>query len=421
MIVNLPYGADRVALDLRGLRVRALSPSAPSPPQGVAQVVAQALDRPLDGRPLGELAQGCRRVTLIVPDATRRANLPVVLPQVLERLARGGVNPSSITIVVACGTHPPGGREGLRELVGPLPEGIHILEHDSRDDSTLQTVGNLRPGMPLRLHREAVECDLLVTVGAVRHHYFAGFGGGPKMVFPGVGGHREIQSNHSLVLRRSSGEWERHPRCEPGVLDGNPVAEEIARAADMRPPDLALCMVENGAGIVVWAGSGPWRASFGAAVELVRNWFEVPHKGAFALMVACGGGAPSDHTLIQAHKGLDAACRFLAPGGEILYLASLEGGSGSQAMAEFLADPRPDAILRRLSGAWVQYGHTTLRLVEKTSAFRVRLHSRLDRAVAESLGFEPVADPAEVVEQWRQKFAGATVGVMAAGAVYPSS
>jgi nickel-dependent lactate racemase len=384
-------------------------------------MVATALDRPLDGQPLETLAQGRRRVTVIVPDATRRAGLPDVLPQVLQRLDRGGAGSSPMNVLVACGTHPPAGAEGLSRLVGPLPAGVRVLQHDSRDDDSLVAVGELRPGLPLRLHRTAVDCDLLVTVGTVRHHYFAGFGGGPKMVFPGVGGYQEIQANHSLVLRRTNGGWERHPKCEPGVLDGNPVAEEIACAVDLRPPELALCLVEDGAGGVAWAGSGTWRTAFAAAVDRVRGWFEIERAGAFELMVACGGGSPSDETLIQAHKGLDAACRFLKPGGEILYLASLEGGAGSSAMEEFLADPRPAVIQRKLGEGWVQYGHTTLRVVEKTSAYRVRLHTRLDRALAERLGFESVADPAAVVEAWREEFPGTTVGVMASGAVYPST
>jgi nickel-dependent lactate racemase len=384
-------------------------------------VVAGALDRPLDGQPLETLAQGRRQATVIVPDATRRAALPEVLPQVLRRLERGGVRTSSINILVACGTHPPADPESLRQLLGPLPPEVRVLQHDSRDEGALVAVGELRPGLPLRLHREVVNCDLLVTVGTVRHHYFAGFGGGPKMVFPGVGGHQEIQANHSLVLRRTNGEWERHPKCEPGVIDGNPVAEEIARAVDLRPPELALCLVEDGFGEVAWAESGTWRTAFTAAVDRVRGWYEIPRPSPFDLMVACGGGSPADQTLIQAHKGLDAACRFLAPGGKILYLASLEGGAGSEAMEEFLADPRPEVILRKLGESWVQYGHTTLRLVEKTSAYTVHLHAHLDHALAERLGFDCVADPAAVVGAWREEFPGATVGVMASGAVYPST
>jgi len=419
MIVKLPFGLDHLAVDLRGIRVRTLMPTAPPGVGDPGRLVGAALDAPLAGPPLADLARRHSSATVVVPDATRKACLPEILPVVIERLRRGGVNAESITILVANGTHPAVGNEEIAKLVGPVSVQVHTIEHDSRAAENLVTVGELRPGVPLKLNRDAVADGLLLTISAVRHHYFAGFGGGPKMVFPGVAGYEEIQSNHSLVLRAKDAGFERHPRCEPGVQSENPVAEEIMRAADLCQPDCSLCLVEGRQGDIAWAGSGPWRVAFDAAVEKVQMWFTAAPGPPFDLMVACGGGAPTDTTLIQGHKSLDAACRFLAPGGEILYVAALDGGLGSEDMAPFVDDPRPEAILDRLARSWVQYGHTTLRLVEKTSRHRVRLHSLLDPELARKLGFETVTDPEAVIKEWRADHPGATVGVMSGAAVYP--
>jgi nickel-dependent lactate racemase len=264
-----------------------------------------------------------------------------------------------------------------------------------------------------------MDCELLITIGGVRHHYFAGFGGGPKMVFPGVAGYSEIQANHSLVLHHRGGGLVRDRRCEPGRLNDNPVAEEIARAAELRPPDLAVCTVEGREGGVAWACAGPWQRAFGAAVDKAREWYECSPRGEFDLMVAGGGGRPTDSTLIQAHKGLDASCRFLADGGEVLFVAALSDGLGSPEMQPFVDDPRPESILASLGENWVQYGHTTLRIVEKTARVRVLLHSALDATLAGKLGFEPTRDPEAVLQRWRDERPGATIGVMAGAAVYP--
>jgi hypothetical protein len=59
--------------------------------------------------------------------------------------------------------------------------------------------------------------------------------------------------------------------------------------------------------------------------------------------------------------------------------------------------------------------------VEKTTRHRVRLFSHLDPSLAQRLGFEPVADPDEVVDGWRKEHPGARVGVMPGAAVYPAS
>lgn len=419
MIVKLPFGHESAPVDLRGLRVRALRPTAPAGTRSMAHLIGEAVDRPLVGASLIDLATGRDSVTIVVPDATRSIELAAVLPPVFERLERAGIDHGRTTVLVACGTHPRLSQAELEDLVGAVPAGVRIVQHDSHDDESLVRIGATLTGLPIRIHRLAAAADLLVTIGGVRHHYFAGFGGGPKMVFPGVAGYREIQANHARVMRRSDGRIEREPGCEPGVLDGNPVAEEIAAAADLRPPDCSLCLVAGSDGRAAFAAAGPWRHAFEVAVAKVRQWYEVAATERFPLAVASGGGRPSDATLIQAHKALDAACRFVEPGGELLYVAEMAGGSGSPDMEPFLDDPRPEVILERLGERWIQYGHTTLRIVEKTSRHKVHLVSRLDPATARRLGFHPVDDPAAIVEAWRRSHGGNEVAVLAGQPVYP--
>jgi len=422
MIVKLPRGRSHMPLDLRGLTVRHLKPLAPPGAGDAGALVAAALDAPLDGPPLEARCRGAGSATLVVPDATRDAALPEVLPVVLARLSAAGLDPRRITVLVACGTHPAVGESELVALLGPIPDGVSVRQHDARDGANLVTIGELEPGVPLRVDRSVVEAGAVVTVGTVRHHYFAGFGGGPKMVFPGTAGYAEIQRNHSRVMNRPAGGGppELDPRCAPGRLVGNPVSEEIARAADLAPPALALCMVSGADGRPAWAGAGSWRTAFEAAVERVRAWFEVdcgPHR----LVVASGGGSPSDDTLIQAHKGLDAGCRFAAPGAEVLYVAAMDRGLGSADMEPFVNDPRPDAILARLAERWVQYGHTTLRIVDKTHRFTVYLCSDLDAEIARRLGFRLDHDPSDVIESWRERFPGEAVAVLPGSPVFPRS
>ncbi len=221
MIVKLPYASEAVAVDLRGMRVRPLAPRAPSDRRDVREMVGNAIDQPVSGASLRDRAKGRTSATIIVPDTTRKLPLREILPVILQNLVGAGIRDSKITILIACGTHPGVGAGETRALIGELPAGISVVEHDSRSANELVTVGELRPGIPLRLNRAAIETDLLITVGAIRHHYFAGFGGGPKMVFPGVAGHDEIQANHSLVLATGDdGSRIRDPRCEPGILDG---------------------------------------------------------------------------------------------------------------------------------------------------------------------------------------------------------
>ncbi len=419
MIVKLAYGRETVAADLRGLRVRPLEPTAPRASTSPRQLVATALAEPLASPVLEELARSRSTAVVVVPDATRKCCLKDLLPLLLEKLAEAAVPPSQTTVLVACGTHPPTSSGALAELVGPLPAGVRLVQHASRDESQLVEVGRLADGTPVRLNRLVVEAKLVVTVAGVQHHYFAGFGGGPKMIFPGVAGYDEIQVNHARVLDLDGDEPRRNPACEPGILAGNPVAEEIAAVTAFRPPDFAVCLVPGRDGEPAWAAAGAPQACFDAAVARARQWHEVPLRRV-GLMVACGGGAPSDQTLIQAHKALDAACRFVEDDGEVLFAAELSGGPGSPEMEPFLADPRPAAVIERLRRQWIQYGHTTLRIVEKTARVRVHLVSRLAPELCRRLGFHPAADPDSVLDRWREERPGATVGVVAGPPVFPA-
>jgi nickel-dependent lactate racemase len=419
MILRLPYGRGFIIADLRGLHCHELRPEVPhhAPLPAVAFAEA-AIDRPVEGPPLAELARGAKCVTLLVPDATRKAWLPEVLPPVLARLRHAGVEPGAVTLLVACGTHPVTDEGSLATLVGAVPAGARVVQHDARDESSLVVVGTLTTGEPVHLHRAAVEADLLVAISTVQHHYFAGFGGGPKLVFPGVAGYAEIQANHRKVIDPEADPPRRHPACEPGVLEGNPVAEEIAATARLCWPGFAVLLVGGAGGRPAWSAGGPLEFVYPLACDRVRSWFEV-EAGPFERIVVSAGGFPTDHTLIQAHKALDAACRFAEPDAEVLFVAACDGGPGSPAMEPFLADPRAAAIIARLSESYVQYGHTTLRLVEKTGRFRVLTKTELAPALAERLGMRPIRDVQAELDRWRDEAPHEAIGVIAGPPVYP--
>lgn len=419
MIVKLAYGRSTVSLDVRGMRCHALEPAAPRGSEDVTGMVTVALDHPLAGPPLVELARGKGKVTLVVPDATRKAELPAILPELFARLAAAGVRPEAITVLVACGTHPPASTADLAKLLGPLPGGVQVRQHDARDEASLVEVGTLPSGLTVRLNRAVVEAELVVAVSTLAHHYFAGYTGGPKLIFPGVAGYNEIQRNHSRVLELDRTPPRRHPGCEPGRVAGNPVAEEIRAAAALRPPDLLLAMVRGRDGRPAWLAAGPLEAVMEEGTARVRAWYEVA-AGPFPRLVVSAGGHPHDHTLIQAHKALDAACRFAADGAELLFLAACDGGAGSPAIQPFLEDPRPQAILARLAERYVQYGHTTLRLVEKTARYHIHALTGLPAELVGRLGMHPVEDAQLVVNSWRDSTPGVTVGLMAGAAVYPA-
>ena len=105
----------------------------------------------------------------------------------------------------------------------------------------------------------------------------------------------------------------------------------------------------------------------------------------------------------------------------MVFAAELGSGPGSPAMEPFLADPHQASILDRLDERYVQYGHTLLRILEKTAKHRVFLKSSLNQETAIRLGFIPVDDLAVIADRWRDEGFEDRVAVMAQAHVWPRS
>ena len=99
-----------------------------------------------------------------------------------------------------------------------------MVNHDARDAATLIFLGEHGNGVPVWINREWVDADVRITTGFVEPHFFAGFSGGPKLVTPGLAGLDTV-----LVLHDAARIGD--PEATWGVLEGNPVHDDIRAAA----------------------------------------------------------------------------------------------------------------------------------------------------------------------------------------------
>jgi len=345
------------------------------------------------------------RAVFVVPDLTRPAPVAESLPVLVEALERRGVPRSRQTVLVAAGTHSaPAAGEFAR--LWQAPAGVEIVVHDAAAPGTKR--GETRAGTPVEVNDRYASASFRITLGGVSLHYLAGFGGGPKMVFPGVASRAGAAANH----KRSLGPLPPgglHPGCGPGVIEGNPVAQDIAEAAALDAAEACVQVVKH---------HGAWRYFGGTkglteAREAVRTRGAVGDPVAYDLVVASLGGAPRDIDVVQSHKALAHAARYARPGAALVLFAATPGGPGSPSFARWLGVPSPDELERR---AREQYDlnaqtavslkglcrrHTVLWVGSKTPEW-VRM--------AGAIGLEPGAD----VE-------AALAGVSGRGAVLPAA
>ncbi len=332
MQVSLPYGKEKVILDLPEERMGGLLATKlgrMEPRKEARKLIEEAISSPLEGPPLSVLAGGKDRVVIITSDHTRPLPSRITLPPLLEALRKG--NPETeITILMATGYHrAPTGRELEDKLGQEIVQGERIIIHSARDREKMVEVGQLPSGQRLELNRIALEADLLLAEGFIEPHLFAGFSGGGKSILPGIAGEASILSNHCAELIAD-------PRARTGIMEGNPVQEEIQAAARLAGLKFISNVALNNNHRVVAAFAGEPEAAHRAGCDFVDRWTRVKCSPG-DVVITTNGGYPLDQNIYQAVKGMTAAEAACRKGGTIISLARCSDGHGSEAFFQDLS------------------------------------------------------------------------------------
>ena len=145
MRVRLDYGADGLEVDLPDDRVTVIEPhSRPAVGDPHAALVS-ALRSPIGAPPLRELTIGGGRVAISVCDITRAQPRREMLEALFEEMP--DVRAGDVTILVATGTHRGNTPAEIAAMLGAdITSRYRVVNHDSRDPSTLVHVGQTATG-----------------------------------------------------------------------------------------------------------------------------------------------------------------------------------------------------------------------------------------------------------------------------------
>jgi len=186
-----------------------------APAEDLDWAVECALADPVAAPPLRTLARGAATVAIAIPDASRPCPSPAVLEQLLDELHRAGVGDDAVLVVVGCGLHATTTARGRDALAGVrITARVEVTDAQGIEARTSH-LGVTSRGAPVQIARRVAEADLVVTVGIVEPHLYAGYSGGVKGVAIGCAGHETIAWTHRPAFI-----------SEPGVvlgeLGGNP-------------------------------------------------------------------------------------------------------------------------------------------------------------------------------------------------------
>jgi len=291
------------------------SPAAPD----AAAALRSALREPVAGLPLRERVQRGQTVAISACDITRPQPRRLMIPIVLEELD-SVVNLEDVVILVATGTHRPNTEAELRQMFGDeVVDSVRVINHDARDDGSLSWQGRHGNAVPLWLAREWVQADVRITTGFVEPHFFAGFSGGPKMVAPGLAGLETVLTLHDAARIGD-------PRARWGVIDGNPIHDDVRAIAAATDVTFGLDVILNRDKQIVSAYGGDLFEMHAAAVGEARRLAMRPVPAPFDVVVTTNSGYPLDQNLYQSVKGMSAAYQVVRPGGVIICAAECRDG-----------------------------------------------------------------------------------------------
>ncbi|MCG8400695.1 MAG: nickel-dependent lactate racemase [Firmicutes bacterium] len=285
-------------------------------------IVNEALDGPIGAPGLEELARGKKNIVLITSDHTRPVPSRVTLPILLERLRRG--NPDAdITILISTAFHRPTTREEMIFKFGPdIVEKEKIINHDCRDNRSLEFMGVLPSGAELWLNRLALEADLLIAEGFIEPHFFAGYSGGRKSILPGIAGEKTVLTNHCSKFIASQ-------YCRTGVLQDNPMHEDMQEAMNRSGLRFILNVVINSAKEVIHAFAGHPHKAHAEGCRFVESLARVEPIPA-DIVVTTNGGYPLDQNIYQSVKGMTAAEATAKEDAVIIIASACNDGHGGE-------------------------------------------------------------------------------------------
>ena len=218
MRIPIPYGRSNQELIVPDSNVLSILHASYGPPKDKSEQVAKRLSEPYGPR-IDELLPSSKSNTLlIVNDHTRQEDRITVLDQIISHLGK-------FDIMIATGTHRPTTPEELTELLGPYytnPQG-KILLHDCKKNLT--NLGETTRGTPVLINSEVLKYDLVIPLGVVEPHYFAGYAGplgGCKSLSVGVAGYNTVEHNHRMAIEEGA-------YC--GRFENNPLAQDLNEIA----------------------------------------------------------------------------------------------------------------------------------------------------------------------------------------------
>ena len=332
------------------------------------KVISNSINNPVSGLKLEECVKSGNKIAIVIDDETRPSPSHIIVPCLINKLKKLGVENDNITIIVGTGMHS-SSLDKMRMLIGEeYSKRFNIVIHDcySKD---LVNIGKTSFGTEVYINKYFANADIRILTGDIDLHYFAGYGGGRKSVLPAISGIKSIQQNHKFLL---------NPKARTGNLDGNLVHKDMEEAAHLVDVNFVVNVVLNPQKEIIRSFSGDMNQTFFQGVKLVDELYKVPVDEAASIVIVSPGGHPYDVDLYQSYKGVDSVLNIVKDNGIIILVAECSQGYGNDVFYEWMVKYKKITNLEReLKRKFVLGGHKAYYLMKALKKVKIILVSAL--------------------------------------------
>jgi nickel-dependent lactate racemase len=280
-------------------------------PKLTEEQIRRRLTHPVGTEGLRELAKGRKECVILVNDLSRPFKAHYVLPLVLDELHRGGITDDHIRFVIAPGNHFALTLDQIVKILGEdIPEKYLVFNHNCYENNVF--IGETEQGNSVNVNKEVMDCDLKISVHGIIPHGRAGFGGGAKIVIPGIASLDTTYYNHNK-LNAGRGK---------GRIEGNIARKDMEEATRMIGLDFIVNQIINGSMECCELVCGDPVAAHREGVKIARQHYVT--QIVEDVDIAIGNGYPMDD---EAYKGFGICLESLRAGGDVVLLIHCPEGT----------------------------------------------------------------------------------------------
>ncbi len=364
----------------------------------------EVIKNPIGSAKLNNLIDSEKKISIVVDDATRPTPTRRMLKVLMEYLNFLGATASNITFTVATGLHRPSTWAEKVEIFGNvILRDYDVADNEARNTEVHGLLGTNSLGKDLYINKRILNADIVITLGLVKSHAFAGFTGGAKSILPGISSQNTILQNHSFKNIE-------YPRGVLGSCELSGTRKEMEEAAKFVDPFI-FNVVLDGKGEIIYATAGDVIHAHRKAVEFYSRTAMKTVPDEVDIAVVYGGYAGSVN-FYQALFGCNVVKTterpILKKNGTVILYAECREGSGSKLFESML--PRfstPEEVLQHLASnkvvddQWaVQFLATFLRDInvyvvssgltkELAEILKVHLYESVQSAIEDAISMSP--------------------------------